>query len=107
MALHHVVVDNRELHGEETQGHRRPPEVELFVLDVLRWSHCLVLQSQNSNSSFVMLLVMIVEMMAMFMILMMMTNKSHLQFREEGKRGQSHLEPSEDELIIMLNWMVS
>ena len=50
---------------------------------------------------------MIVEMMAMFMILMMMTNKSHLQFGEEGKRGPSHLEPSEDDLIIMLNWMVS
>ena len=45
----------------------------------------------------VMLLVMIVEMMAMFMILMMMTNKSHLHFGEEGKRGPSHLEPSEDD----------
>ena len=44
-----------------------------------------------------MLLVMIVEIMAMFMILMMMTNKSHLQFGEEGKRGQSHLETSEDD----------
>ena len=32
------------------------------------------------------LLVMIVEMMAMVMILMMMTNKLHLHFGEEGKR---------------------
>ena len=49
-----------------------------------------------------MLLVMIVEMTAMFITLMMM-----MQFGEEGKRGQSHLEPSKNELIIMLNWMVS
>ena len=41
MALHHVVVGNRELHDEETQGHRGPPKVELIVVDVLRWSHCL------------------------------------------------------------------
>ena len=33
MALHLVVVDNRELHGEETQGHGGPPEVELIVVD--------------------------------------------------------------------------
>ena len=32
------------------------------------------------------LLVMIVEMMMMFMILMILTNKLHLHFREEGKR---------------------
>ena len=43
----------------------------------------------------VVLSVMIVEMMAMFIILM--TNMSHLQFGEEGKRGQFHLEPSEDD----------
>ena len=102
MALHHVVVGNRELHDEETQGHRGPPKVELIVVDVLRWSHCLVLHCQKSNSSFVMLLVMIVEMTAMFITLMMM-----MQFGEEGKRGQSHLEPSKNEMIIMLNWMVS
>ena len=91
MALHHVVVDIRELHGEETQGYGGPPEVKLIVVDDLRRSHCLVLHCQKSNSSFVMLLVMMVEMMTMFMILMMMTNMSHLQFGEEGKRGQSHL----------------
>ena len=39
-----------------------------------------------------MLLVMIVEMTAMFITLMMM-----MQFGEEGKRGQSHLETSEDD----------
>ena len=60
-----------------------------------------MLHCQKSNSSFVMLLVMIVEMTAMFITLMMM-----MQFGEEGKRGQSHLEPSKNELIIMLNWMV-
>ena len=97
MALHHVDVDNPELHGEDRKGHRRSPEVEFIVVVVLRWSHCLVLYCRKSNSTFVMLLVMIVEIMAMFMILMMMTNKSHLQFGEEGKRGQSHLETSEDD----------
>ena len=43
------------------------------------------------------LLVMIVEMMMMFMILMILTNKLHLHFREEGKRWESHLEPTEDD----------
>ena len=100
MALHHVVVDNRELHGEETQGHGGPPEVELIVVDDLRWSHCLVLHCQKSNSSFVMLLVMMVEVMAMFMILMMMTNKLHLRNVERRGRvdtGHPHPEPSEED----------
>ena len=35
MALHHVVVGNRELHDEETQGHRGPPKVELIVVESL------------------------------------------------------------------------
>ena len=56
-----------------------------------------MLHCEKSNSTFVMLLVMIVEMMAMFMILRMMTNKSHLQCGEKKKRGESHLEPSEDD----------
>ena len=47
--------------------------------------------------NFVRLLMIVVEMMAMFMILMMMTNKSHLLFGEKRRRGQSHLEPSEDD----------
>ena len=67
----------------------------------------MVLYCWKSNSTFVMLLVRIVEIMAMFMILMMMTNMSHLQFGEEGKKGQSHFEPSEDDLIKLMNWMVS
>ena len=62
----------------------------------------MVLHCQKSNSSFVMLLVMIVEMTAMFITLMMM-----MQFGEEGKRGQSHFEPSKDDLIKLMNWMVS
>ena len=97
MALHHVDVDNPELHGEDKEGHRRSPEDELIVVDILRKSHCFVLYCWKSNSTFVMLLVMIVEIIAMSMILMMMTDKSHLQFGKEGKRGQSHLEPSEDD----------
>ena len=35
MALHHVVVGNRELHDEETKGHRGPPKVELIVVESL------------------------------------------------------------------------
>ena len=57
----------------------------------------MVLYCWKTNPTFVMLLVMIVEIMAMFMILMMMTNKSHLHFGEEGKRRWSHFEPSEDD----------
>ena len=77
LALHHVDVDNPELHGEDRKGHRRSPEDEFIVVDVLRWSHCLVLYCWKSNSTFVMLLVMIVEIMAMFMVLMMMINKTN------------------------------
>ena len=55
MALHHVDVENSELQGEESQGHRRPPEDEFNVADDLRWSHSLVLHCRKLNSSFVML----------------------------------------------------
>ena len=49
MALQHVDVDNPELHGEDRQGHRRLPEDELIVVDVLRWSRCVALWEIKLN----------------------------------------------------------
>ena len=34
MVLHHVDVDNQELHGEDRQGHRRSPEDKFIIVDV-------------------------------------------------------------------------